>query len=882
MSSKKEKKNKKELKKEKKRKEKAEAKKSGKGTPISSGSSSGHVSMNSNGGAADDIPADPNAVPAFGSTLEAIMSYERVYNDPCGIPILIQKSLDYLISKGLEAEGIFRVPGGVRQLRTIQEFFDTGRGNKVNFDKGIPVDVQPPDVASLLKKYLRDLPDSLFTRSLDAQFQAVMQQPVEQNLRAKYYQDLVSSLPYVNQMVVKKLLFFLMQVSLNSEMNLMNSQNLATVFGVMAGVFAPNSGELVQWLIENYFSLYEEADLQLATTEPVFQRKMVGHVKSILGFIRHENQVWSVDSSGMVQIRDVDTFQLLGRFSLGERPNCLPVIFDSQLWCCFITEVRVWQLAPLLDPSAVSPEKEFRSVSFDGYLASICTRGEELWVGGEQLVVLTKDLWKKELSSKDMKDVITAMAEVDDTVWVIKGKTIQIWDSKSYSVIRELPQKIGKVSNIVLIGNEVWLPGSLGANGPIWVFDRTTGQLSNELSKHTGTVYHVAQIGSLVWSVSWDRSVFAWDVKTKEFVRAIPNPHIDAISFVHSVYRPSMRGWQVWTGSYDRTININFISQNYAGVSGEYIPSSSAPPPGGPPSVPAPSYPSGSGAPPPSGQPPPRPTLPGHLATSPFGPPSDFPPPRGSQPSLDTSEISPSVLPHLPPPHASLSEGGASASATGEGHSDAGSESHAEGENFENYAAKLKTSHEDTLAKLVAAQALSQQKEMFPPSVSVSDYQDSSQADLPKPSDLLPTNSLLSAVNSAVGGGDYTEYSESAYSEGGHSEYDRSEYSHSSYPASEDNSTHDPSPTSTAVSATSTTTPAATDGGVADVGGGVDFGVYVVEAYTAASTYELSLKEGEYYRVFETDAGKVWFQGVGGDPEQSGWFPSYYVQFSGD
>ena len=95
----------------------------------------------------------------------------------------------------------------------------------------------------------------------------------------------MSQLPPVNQAVIKKLLFFLMQVSINSEMNLMNSQNLATVFGVMAGVFANNSGELVQWLIESYFALYEQEDLKLATTEPVFQRKMVGHVKSVLGTI---------------------------------------------------------------------------------------------------------------------------------------------------------------------------------------------------------------------------------------------------------------------------------------------------------------------------------------------------------------------------------------------------------------------------------------------------------------------------------------------------------------------------------------------------------------------------------------------------------------------
>lgn len=70
-------------------------------------------------------------------------------------------------------------------------------------------------------------------------------------------------------------------------MNLMDSKNLATVFGVMAGIFANNSGELVKWLIDNYFSLYEEEDLKHATTEPVFQRKMVGHIKSVLGALQH-------------------------------------------------------------------------------------------------------------------------------------------------------------------------------------------------------------------------------------------------------------------------------------------------------------------------------------------------------------------------------------------------------------------------------------------------------------------------------------------------------------------------------------------------------------------------------------------------------------------
>lgn len=81
--------------------------------------------------------------------------------------------------------------------------------------------------------------------------------------RPSRYHDLLAKLPDVNRHVVKHLLFLLMQVSINSEINKMTSQNLATVFGHMAGIFANNSGELVKWLIENYFVLYEVCCVEL-------------------------------------------------------------------------------------------------------------------------------------------------------------------------------------------------------------------------------------------------------------------------------------------------------------------------------------------------------------------------------------------------------------------------------------------------------------------------------------------------------------------------------------------------------------------------------------------------------------------------------------------
>jgi len=101
---------------------------------------------------------------------------------------------------------------------------------------------------------------------------------------------------------------------------------------------------------------------------------------------------------------------------------------------------------------------------------------------------------------------------VDNNVWAIKGKSIQIWDGSTYSIVKEIPDSVSQVTNIILIGNEVWLPGSLGADGLVWVIDKNTYQLTQTLKRHKGTVYHCAQIGNLVWTASWDRSVCTWDL----------------------------------------------------------------------------------------------------------------------------------------------------------------------------------------------------------------------------------------------------------------------------------------------------------------------------------------------------------------------------------
>jgi hypothetical protein len=63
----------------------------------------------------------------------------------------------------LTTPGLFRVPGAKDKLEKWQTKFNSGKGDTVDF---LRQNDAPEDVASLLKQYLRDMPDKpLFTRA---------------------------------------------------------------------------------------------------------------------------------------------------------------------------------------------------------------------------------------------------------------------------------------------------------------------------------------------------------------------------------------------------------------------------------------------------------------------------------------------------------------------------------------------------------------------------------------------------------------------------------------------------------------------------------------------------------------------------------------------
>jgi len=75
-------------------------------------------------------------------------------------------------------------------------------------------------------------------------------------------------------------------VSLNSNMNKMDTNNLSIIFGSMSGIFVTSndssSSELIEFLVDNYSKIYED---NIISNQPKFIRRLVCE-RSILSFFK--------------------------------------------------------------------------------------------------------------------------------------------------------------------------------------------------------------------------------------------------------------------------------------------------------------------------------------------------------------------------------------------------------------------------------------------------------------------------------------------------------------------------------------------------------------------------------------------------------------------
>ncbi|NXK91382.1 RHG25 protein, partial [Formicarius rufipectus] len=162
----------------------------------------------------------------FGQCLAETVAYEQRFGQP-QVPILVQKCAEFILEQGLNEEGIFRLPGQDNLVKQLRDAFDAGE--RPSFDR----DTDVHTVASLLKLYLRELPEPVVPWAQYEDFLLCGQALEAED--TKGHQELLkqlSLLPRDNYNLLSYICRFLHEIQLNSSVNKMSVDNLATVIGV--------------------------------------------------------------------------------------------------------------------------------------------------------------------------------------------------------------------------------------------------------------------------------------------------------------------------------------------------------------------------------------------------------------------------------------------------------------------------------------------------------------------------------------------------------------------------------------------------------------------------------------------------------------------------
>lgn len=141
---------------------------------------------------------------------------------PC-VPRAVTLPAHAVEAYGLRTVGVYRVPGNAAGVAALAAALDRGEPPPANDARWADVHV----ASSLLKAYLRQLPDPLLTADMYPSFIAADRSPE----RARELRRLVHALPEAHYETLKYLIQHLRKVVSHSAYNLMEARNLAIVFG---------------------------------------------------------------------------------------------------------------------------------------------------------------------------------------------------------------------------------------------------------------------------------------------------------------------------------------------------------------------------------------------------------------------------------------------------------------------------------------------------------------------------------------------------------------------------------------------------------------------------------------------------------------------------
>ncbi|KAG9347810.1 hypothetical protein JZ751_003825 [Albula glossodonta] len=187
-------------------------------------------------------PEAPMLRPIFGAPLAEAVKRTALY-DGIQLPAIFRECVDYIESYGMKCEGIYRVS-------VLPPCLYVGMKSKVDELKAAydreecPCleDYDPHTVASLLKQYLRELPDNLMGRELAARFEDACSRPNEAD-KLQEFQRLLAELAPCNRLLLTWLIIHMDHVISREADTKMNIQNISIVLNPTVQVKRWGHGE---------------------------------------------------------------------------------------------------------------------------------------------------------------------------------------------------------------------------------------------------------------------------------------------------------------------------------------------------------------------------------------------------------------------------------------------------------------------------------------------------------------------------------------------------------------------------------------------------------------------------------------------------------------
>ncbi|XP_052331901.1 ralA-binding protein 1 [Oncorhynchus keta] len=169
----------------------------------------------------EPVPVEmPTFRPIFGAPLAEAVKRTALY-DGIQLPAVFRECIDYIESYGMRCEGIYRVSGMKSKVDELKASYDREECPCLE-------EYDPHTVASLLKQYLRELPENILGRDLAQRFEDACSRPAEADKVAEF-QRLLTEVPPGSRLLLSWLVTHMDHVITRETDTKMNIQNISIV-----------------------------------------------------------------------------------------------------------------------------------------------------------------------------------------------------------------------------------------------------------------------------------------------------------------------------------------------------------------------------------------------------------------------------------------------------------------------------------------------------------------------------------------------------------------------------------------------------------------------------------------------------------------------------